>query len=120
MSIVTVFCVRDPDASNEYDYDAPEGIEVRFITLDRGGVFDGSPRNEWEARDAVEMANDLREGVAHLPAENALRQRVMGIAEELRDEASEYLDDDEVYDDGKTLIAGVLYDNETGEEADPQ
>jgi len=29
-------------------------------------------------------------------------------------------DEDAQYDDGKTLIAGVLYDNETGEEADPQ
>lgn len=28
--------------------------------------------------------------------------------------------EDELADDGKTLIAGVLYDNETGEEADPQ
>jgi len=28
--------------------------------------------------------------------------------------------DDELYDDGKVLIAGVLYDNETLEEADPQ
>lgn len=29
-------------------------------------------------------------------------------------------EDEEEYDDGKVLIAGVLYDAETGEEANPQ
>lgn len=29
-------------------------------------------------------------------------------------------EDDEDYDDGKVLIAGVLYDAETGQEANPQ
>lgn len=29
-------------------------------------------------------------------------------------------DEDEGYDDGKVLIAGILYDKQTGQEADPQ
>ncbi len=80
-----------------------------------------SPRNEEEAEYAVELAISIRGEVASLPQDDKVRKAVENIANLLIDDASEYIpvDDDVAYNDGKTLVAGVLYDA-SGEEAVPQ
>lgn len=117
---VTILCVRDPDSSNNHTVSA-EGVNVVVIECDFGsGMNSRSPRNEEEAEYAVELAVRLRHDVASLPQDDPVRKEAQGIADELLDDASEYIpvDDDVAYDDGKTLVAGALFDAETGEEID--
>lgn len=126
---VAILCVRHPDASNEFTVSAPEGVDVLVISADYGSGFDGQPRSEDEAEYAVEMAQSLTDEAAGLPDGDKVKEAVAGITAELWEDASHYLskarlaeleEDPDAPDDGKVLVAGILYDAETGEEAVPQ
>lgn len=118
MSTVTVVIIRHPDLETLYSAFAPAGVDVKFVEADLGSSFNGSPTNHEEATVAVEIADRLDAAVADLPAESDTRALATAWSERLRLDADEYLDEDEAADDGNILIAGVLYDAETLEEAE--
>lgn len=90
---VTVVIVRHPDSSTDYSaYASDAAIDVKFVTADLGSSFNGSPEDEDEAEIALEIAETLTEGVAHLPDHSETRQMALSWAESLRSDASEYID----------------------------
>lgn len=113
---VVVVVVRHPDSANQIAAWTPDGRPVTIVDADLGSSFDGRPTDADEADTAREIAARLREGVAGLPACEA-RELARSWADTLEADAAEWPPEP---DDGLTLVAGVLYDTETGEEAEPR
>jgi hypothetical protein len=71
----TVLCIRDPDWPNEYVADGPQ----REITIDIGGQWNDYKHFARELAagepEAVQYEAHIRDAVAHLAADNPVRQR---------------------------------------------
>jgi hypothetical protein len=72
-----------------------------------------------EPREVIYTAEDMVADEAEERAHPAHDWTLPDMAQAHRALTEDNVEDDE-YDDGKVLIAGVLYDRETGEVADPQ
>lgn len=75
--LITLLCIRDPDASNDYVCDRGE---LEIITIDVGGSW-ADHRDFCDCLrqgddDAVEYEKDILEQVEDLPADNVVRLAV--------------------------------------------
>jgi hypothetical protein len=75
--------IRDPEWENEYVSD--DAIEVIDIDLGRG--FNGPKGFDPDNPEHIDWLETMREKVAHLPADGAIRQRVEALATELEGNA---------------------------------
>ena len=82
--VVNMLCIRDPDYSNDYTFDA----DVNEITIDIGGNWSDYKDFCADLREGGGEAEDYERGlleeVAHLPTSNVVRQAVESFFSEAR------------------------------------